>query len=607
MNGTSKTCFKGLLPRLTRPGPAAFSAWARPAGGRGLPLKQEEEAVAVLLVSLSALTVFLALYVFRSFDDNRLTSWQWTVSETQVWPMFLVLLTGILLAHVLSGITLPRRWTVAALFAASFMTAGIFWREPEVIIDAGRYFTQAKHLALFGVGSFVMEWGRAIPVWTDLPLVPFLYGLVFSIFGEDRTAVQVLTTLFFSGTVVLTYAIGRTLWNETVGVIAGVLLLGMPYLLIQVPLMLVDVPTMFFLTLAVFATIVALGRGGKAWLALASVTIGLSLLTKYSAWVMLSVLAVVFLVHLIERGWVIVGRAGAIMGVSGLLIAPAVLWKYGVFAEQIKLLVDYQAPGLQRWGESHLSTFFFQIHPFVTVAALGSVAVAVVRKDLRFLIVCWVVLLLMVLEVRRIRYVIPALPMLALMAAYGMRQLRNARIVRHLVACTVISALVTATFGYLPFLSGTSAVNLKDAGAYLSSIGGQSVEVIVLAQARSSVNPAAAVPILDLHTDKDIVIAGTSPDLAPPDSIGTSPVRFTWETPSPLYPKAAPAAPTDAAALAVISDGRGGPLPEPVRRRIAELKRISEFAVSDRVFRYKTIVTIYRPHETAGGRVSIMR
>jgi len=216
-------------------------------------------------------------------------------------------------------------------------------------------------------------------------------------------------------------------------------------------------------------------------------------------------------------------------------------------------------------------------------------------------------LLLMVLEVRRIRYVIPALPMLALMAAYGMRQLRNARITRHVVACTVISALVTAAFGFLPFLSGTSAVNLKDAGAYLSSFGGQRVEVIVLEQARSSVNPAAAVPILDLYTDKDIVIAGASPDLAPPDSIRTSPVRFTWETPSPLYPKAAPAAPTDAAALAVISDGRGGPLPEPVRRRIAELKRINEFAVSDRVFRYKTVVTIYRPSETAGGPVSIIR
>ena len=38
-------------------------------------------------------------------------------------------------------------------------------------------------------------------------------------------------------------------------VIAGALLLGIPYLLAQVPLMLVDVPAMFFLTLAVFMTI----------------------------------------------------------------------------------------------------------------------------------------------------------------------------------------------------------------------------------------------------------------------------------------------------------------------------------------------------------------
>lgn len=583
------------------------AAWAAPSGGRRVALKREEESMVVLLVSISALTVFLALYVFRSFDDNRLTSWQWTVSETQVWPMFLALLGGILLAHILSGIALPRRWTGAALFAGSFMVGGIFWSEPEVIIDAGRYFAQAKHLALFGVGSFVMEWGGAIPVWTDLPLVPFLYGLVFSIFGEERTAVQVLTTLFFSGTVVLTYAIGRILWNETVGVIAGVLLLGMPYLLIQVPLMLVDVPTMFFLTLAVFTTIVALGRDGKAWLALAAATICLALLTKYSAGVMLSVLAVVFVVQSIERGRVVVERAGAIVALSGVLVAPVVLWKYGVFAEQVKLLTDFQAPGLRRWGESHLSTFFFQIHPFVTLAALASVAVAVVRKDLRFLIVLWMVLLLMVLEVRRIRYVIPALPMLALMAAYGMQQLRNARIVRHLVACTVISALVTAALGYLPFLASTSAVNLQAAGAYLDSLDGERVEVIALGQPRSSVNPAVAVPLLDLFTAKEVVVSPASPNLPPPAGIDTSSVRFTWEALYRLSPLTGLADGGRTAAVVLVSDGARRPLPDAVSRRIAGHDLAREFAVSDRVFRYKTIVAIYRPSATAGGPLPIMR
>jgi len=128
--------------------------------------------------------------------------------------------------------------------------AACFWKEPEVIVDASRYFTQAKHLELDGLGGFVRGWGREIPAWTDLPLVPALYGFVFRTFGETRVAVQAFTTLLFAGTVLLAFRTGKALWDEEVGFAGGALLLAIPYLLTQVPTMLVDVPTMFFLTLA---------------------------------------------------------------------------------------------------------------------------------------------------------------------------------------------------------------------------------------------------------------------------------------------------------------------------------------------------------------------
>ena len=92
-----------------------------------------------------------------------------------------------------------------------------FWKVPEVIVDASRYFTQAKHLDVYGIGYFLREWGRDINIWTDMPLIPFLYGLIFKLFGESRIYIQAFTTLLFSLTVVLTYNIGKTLWDETVG------------------------------------------------------------------------------------------------------------------------------------------------------------------------------------------------------------------------------------------------------------------------------------------------------------------------------------------------------------------------------------------------------
>src|SRR5574341_279831 len=48
-------------------------------------------------------------------------------------------------------------------------------------------------------GLFLADWGKAIPAWTDLPLVPLLDGLVLRLSGESRTAVQAFTTLLFAG------------------------------------------------------------------------------------------------------------------------------------------------------------------------------------------------------------------------------------------------------------------------------------------------------------------------------------------------------------------------------------------------------------------------
>jgi len=59
------------------------------------------------------------------------------------------------------------------IFIVYFLCGIFFWRMPEVNIDASRYFTQAKHLELFGVRYFLSEWGREIHAWTDMPLIPF--------------------------------------------------------------------------------------------------------------------------------------------------------------------------------------------------------------------------------------------------------------------------------------------------------------------------------------------------------------------------------------------------------------------------------------------------
>ncbi len=225
-----------------------------------------------LFIFLLNLLIFLILFVCRSLDDNRLTSWKWVFADIHIAPILAILIPGLILAYALSKTSFLERNPIYLLLI-SFFLAAIFWKVPEVIVDASRYFTQAKHLNEYGMSYFLYEWGKDVMAWTDLPAVPFLYGLVYKFFGEHRFVIQVFTTLLFSMTVGLTYLIGKSLWNEDTGISAGMLMLGIPYLYTQVPLMLVDVPTMFFFTLAVFAMIKALDQGTLKWM---GITISLS-------------------------------------------------------------------------------------------------------------------------------------------------------------------------------------------------------------------------------------------------------------------------------------------------------------------------------------------
>lgn len=556
-----------------------------------------------LIIYLLALFIYFVQFIFRSFDDNRLTSWQWALQNTDAALIFLVLMVALVPVIFVARIPFPVRSYPLFLFLTAFLTTAFFWTEPEVIVDASRYFTQAKHLELYGVKYFVSEWGRDINAWTDMPLVPFLYGLVFRIFGEARIYIQILTTTLFSLTVVLTYELGKTLWDEETGFFAGAFLLGMPYLLTQVPLMLVDVPTMFFLMLAVFTFIRAIEKGTVRRTMVASISIALAFFTKYSVWLMLSVLLIALLVYIIQgtgggtKRLEILLRGLSIALIAAVFIGAAFLYKYDVFRDQLGLLIAYQKPGLGRWQEAFLSTFFFQIHPFITLAALYSAYVAAKKKDLRYAVAVWSVLLVVLMQIKRIRYILLVFPMLALMAAYGICEIRGRDIKKSFVLSVFISSLIIGVFVYLPFLQRLSTVNLKDAGTFLNSLDGPNIEVFTLMPEDPVMNPSVSVPLLDLYTKKNISYAYNSNRfLQPKEVVEKSSLRFTWEYKNPVY-YGAENYENMTAAVVVISESPDDDLPGDIRQRIAGYRLSGVFKTSDGIFSYRPCVRVYRKNE----------
>ena len=546
--------------------------------------------LAYTAVALLSLAAFLTLFLFRAQDDNRLTSWRWVFTDADVFWITPVLAGGLFLAAALVSVPFPGRRPAGVLFVCSFALAAVFWGEPEVIVDASRYFTQAKHIERYGLEYFLREWGGQIAAWTDLPLIPILYGLIFSLAGENRIYIQVFTTLLFSASVVLTYLIGRTLWDEATGFHAGALLLGMPYLLTQVPLMLVDVPTMFFLILAVFGTLKALERGEPGHLALASVAVALAFWTKYSAWLFLSVLALVLLVRIKQGPRPVFLRALVLTMISLALIGATLLPMLEVVGRQLDFLRIYQLPGLARWEESPGSTLLFQMHPFIAAAALISLYAAFRNSDARYAIIVWLPALVMVLGVNRIRYILPVFPMFALMAAYGLREIRRGEIRKYVVLCVVVSSAVLSVLGLRPFLQQTSAANLQQAGEYLDSLDTQEVEVITLQQRHVAINPAVSVPLLDLHTAKRLIFR--SDGIAPAvQEVETSALRFTWEYRNPIYYDDVRG--SRAEAVVVIADDDAQPLPDRIKQRLIGYRLSRQFIASENVFGYQTIVKVY--------------
>ncbi len=574
-----------------------------------------------LLVTLLLVSIFFVQYIFRYADDNRLTSWEWTFIKIDLRLIVATFILGIIPVYILSRFSLSHLPPALFLFIFSFMVGTIFWREPEVIVDTSRYFTQAKHLEIYGIKYFIQEWGKGINAWTDMPLMSFFYGLIFKFFGESRIYIQIFTTFLFSMTCVITFFIGKTLWDEETGFLAGLLLLGTPYLFSQIPLMLIDVPTMFFLTLSVFTFIRAIEKGG-IWIGVSSISIFCAVLSKYSAWMMLSVLPVVWMVYLIKEAQKseVISQNIAVSGqesgvrsqesgvrknnsklrnliyrgilvafITGLLLAIVAWLKFDVISQQIKLLQAYQAPGLRRWGESFVSTFLFQIHPLITLAAMYSVYEAFKKRDLKFLIVCWLMVLVILFQIKRSRYIMVVFPMVMLMASYGMQKIKKVELRRFIAFSIISSSLVVAIVAYLPFLQKMSMVNLKNAGSYLDSIEEKRIEIFTVPSNETIVNLAVSVPILDLYTDKEICYHNDESYVPPSEDIKTSPLRFTWEYKNPVYYES----PSLNYTIVIISNGNIKSLPDNVSEKLNGYRKVRVFDSSEGIFGFNPFVTVY--------------
>jgi hypothetical protein len=180
------------------------------------------------------------------------------------------------------------------------------------------------------------------------------------------------------------------------------------------------------------------------------------------------------------------------------------------------------------------------------------------------------------------------------MASYGLFHIKDKVAVRFTVFCIVIFSLVIAVFAYRPFLMKNSAVNLKDAGEFLDGLEEPNVMVFSPLPEDPVVNPAVAVPLLDLYTKKNIIYDYNAEDYRQPRSeIETSALRFSWEYRNPDYYAGKDYTPADTA-IAVISEDTDKPLPKHVMEFLRGYHEVKKFSTYEGTFSFRTNVRVYQ-------------
>ena len=367
---------------------------------------------------------------------------------------------------------------------------------------------------------------------------------------------------------------------------------------------------------------------GCKWRFLCALSLFCTVFAKYSTWMMLRVTWVIWVIYMMlgevhsekeeeqrakgkghsekeeiqnekrigHRGKIL-RRGGLIALFCGLMIGVVLYYRFEVIWEQIQFLREYQMPGLKRWGESFVSTFLYQVHPFITIAALYSFYAAFKKRDLKFLMVSWLIILVVIFQIKRSRYVMVVFPMLALMASYGLQKIKDMELRKYIVSSAAASSLAVAIFAYLPFLQEMGAVNFQRAGNALNSAGIERVVVYTISSSETVVNPAVGVPIIDLFTDNKISYQNDKSHELPFKKIEKSPLRFTWAYENPDYYENNNGDSALNSAIAIISNMPPGELPNHIKEKLEGRKEAERFQASTGIFRYSPVVTVYLPED----------
>ena len=124
-------------------------------------------------------------------------------------------------------------------------------------------------------------------------------------------------------------------------------------------------------------------------------------------------------------------RTALVILAAALLIGVVFWYKSDVFREPDQTLAGLSAARAETLEREFYFYLLFPDSPLLLQLRHYILHYAAFKKrDLKYLVIIWLIFLVTILQIKRIRYIIMAFPMLALMASYGLQEIKDKRIIR---------------------------------------------------------------------------------------------------------------------------------------------------------------------------------
>jgi 4-amino-4-deoxy-L-arabinose transferase-like glycosyltransferase len=282
----------------------------------------------------------------------------------------------------------------------------------------------------------------------EFPIIPFLTGILYKLFGVHEYLCLVIPFLSGLGLVWITYRLGSCLFDRAVGFAAGMITAVAPTLIMLTTTgPWVDQSMVFFGTLGLYMIVLWVQRDQWRYLALGSLYISTAILIKLTALYLGFPLLYLFIRKYGSAWW-----KTPVLWVTGIaILIPPVLWYWHAY----HLYTEYHntfgilSAGYSKFGEIALLTspyfyvkaayrvFMYHLTPVASITFFYGIWLTIKEKSNVFLHVWLATVLFYALVVAKgvylgyYQYMLPILPVGAIFAGFGMLAL-----VRRLVSAS---------------------------------------------------------------------------------------------------------------------------------------------------------------------------